>query len=88
SLLAVGTRDGRIFLWDVAVGERVETLIGHTDWVESVAFSPDGSLLASGASNGTIFVWDIETGEKVETLAGQGGIISLSFSPDSTLLAW
>ncbi len=31
--------------------------VGHTDWVASVAFSPDGSRIVSGLYDGSIFVW-------------------------------
>ncbi len=38
------------------------TLTGHTDWVRSVAFSPDGKLLASGSGDRTVKLWNIAMG--------------------------
>jgi WD40 repeat protein len=58
-LLASGSRDETIKLWEVASGRLVRTLSGHTSWVESVAFSPDGRLLASGSVDTTIKLWGI-----------------------------
>jgi WD40 repeat protein len=49
-LLASGSVDKTIELWDPATGALKHTLEGHSQWVESVAFSPDGQLLASGLS--------------------------------------
>jgi hypothetical protein len=59
-LLASGSADKTIKLWDVATGREVRTLTGHIDDVNSVAFSPDGRLLASGSLlDATIKLWDI-----------------------------
>jgi WD40 repeat protein len=58
-LLASGSNDETIKLWEVATGREVRTLTGHTWTVYSVAFSPDGRLLASGSEDNTIKLWDI-----------------------------
>ena len=43
-----GSFDETVKLWNVATGNVIATLEGHTDRVNSVAFSPDGTTLASG----------------------------------------
>jgi WD40 repeat protein len=58
-LLASGSTDWTIKLWEVATGQEVRTLEGHTWGVNSVAFSLDGKLLASGSDDGTIKLWNI-----------------------------
>ncbi|HLJ95396.1 MAG TPA: protein kinase [Gemmataceae bacterium] len=60
------------------------TLKGHTDVVDSVAYSPDGKRLAS-ASRGEVKVWDAQTGQELLNLPGRGwGVV---FSPDGKRLA-
>ena len=87
-LLASGSRDQTIKLWDVASGQAVRTLTGHTDKVTSVAFSPDGKLLASGSDDETVKLWDVASGQEVRTLMGHTDFVtSVAFSPDGNLLA-
>jgi len=64
------------------------TLVGHTDAVRSVAFSPDGKTLASGSVDNTVKFWDVASDTKKPILAKQGGnVVSVAFTPDGTTLA-
>ncbi len=46
-------------LWAVNIGENIATLTGHTDWVNTTAFSPNGNSLISGGADGTLRIWDV-----------------------------
>ena len=74
----------------VAVGQCVDwpmnqlAIQGHTDSVNSVAFSPDGRVIVSGSSDQTIRVWDAQTGGQVsKPLQGHTNAVnSVAFSQD------
>ncbi|KAE8372212.1 hypothetical protein BDV26DRAFT_298071, partial [Aspergillus bertholletiae] len=87
-MLASGSADETIKLWDTATGMLRQTLEGHSLSVSSVAFSPDGCTLASGSGDGTIKVWDTATGMLRQTLEGHSfSVSSVAFSPDGCTLA-
>ncbi|KAI9041460.1 uncharacterized protein KD926_006856 [Aspergillus affinis] len=87
-LLASGSEDKTVRLWDPVSGTLQQTLEGHTSSIRSVAFSPDGRLLASGSLDMTVRLWDLASGALQQTLEGHtSSIRSMAFSPDGRLLA-
>jgi WD40 repeat protein len=59
------------------------TFEGHSQYVTSVSFSPDGASIVSGSLDNTVKVWSVESGECVTTFEGHSdAVTSVSFSPD------
>jgi WD40 repeat protein len=85
-LLASGSHDETVGLWDLATGASLQTLKGHSERVNAVAFSPDGKLLASGSSDKTVRLWDQATGVPLEKLETDVDVRELSFSSNSRYL--
>ncbi|MCX6560586.1 MAG: caspase family protein [Candidatus Aminicenantes bacterium] len=86
-VIASGSDDLTIKLWDAATGKQLRSLAGHTDGVRSVAFSPDGKVVASGSGDITIKMWDAATGRQLRSLKAATSIDSVIFSPDGKRLA-
>ncbi len=64
------------------------TLTGHSRFVSSVAFTPDGKRLASGCWDGVVKMWDVSNGELLFSLdAHELRVTSIDISPDGRLLA-
>lgn len=79
--------DFAVRLWDMASGQFIGALDGHTGIVWGVAFSPDGSMLASVSSDHTAKIWDWRNRILIKTLDFPGDAVSVSFSPDGQSLA-
>jgi WD40 repeat protein len=90
-LLASGSSDSTVRLWDTHTKECVAVLQGHTDCVRSVAFSPDSRLLASASLDRTVRLWDVvkqQPASPMHVLQGHTDCVySVSFSPDGRQLA-
>lgn len=88
--LYVGLADGAVGVWDAeARSEPSRSLpAGHSDYVTSWTFSPDGRTIVSGSRDTTVRIWNALTGaEKLPALRGhRDEIEQVIFSPDGTKL--
>ena len=67
-LMATGSFDKTVKLWNPNTGETLKTFDGHSDAVISVSFSPDGNKILSGSLDGTVKIWDCITGDCLKTI--------------------
>jgi WD40 repeat protein len=58
-MVASGSLDKTLRLWDLASHDCVATLTGHTQMISTVAFSRDGRQMVSGSWDGTVRLWDV-----------------------------
>ncbi len=88
ALLASGSDDKMVHLWDVATARAIASFAAHTHCIQSVAFSPDGKILASGSDDKTVKLWEVETQQEIFTLSGHSRPVkSVAFSSDGKILA-
>jgi WD40 repeat protein/uncharacterized caspase-like protein len=70
-------------LWDLGNGKEIRSYSGHSDYVLSVNYSPDGKSILSGSDNGELKLWDIASGKEAQSFSGhQLHVLSVCFSPD------
>ncbi len=93
TILATGSADNTVKIWQSDTGKLIRTLLGHSDTVNCVAFSPNNNgetppLIASGSGDKTIKIWQLDTGKLIHSLTGHSvTVFSIAFSPDGEMLA-
>lgn len=99
SLVASGSEDSTIKLWDSETSQYERTLKGHTGQVTCVAFDSSGGLLASCSADMSAKLWDVTTFVCTKTLRGHDHTLSsvcfmpsgeqlLTCSRDQTIKFW
>ena len=83
-----GSSDKTVRMWDVSRGTPVRMLTGHTTNITALSCAPNGRTLASADDSGAIILWDLAGGKRLKRMRGhgRGGIWSLSWSVESSLL--
>ncbi|KAJ1789527.1 beta transducin [Coemansia sp. RSA 2167] len=97
-IVAVGTKEGTLELYDIAAAARVETLDAHDGAVWTIDVHPDRKSVATGGADKAVKFWSLElvagagarrrlTLEHVRTLQMADDVLALRFSPDARLVA-
>jgi WD40 repeat protein/predicted Ser/Thr protein kinase len=82
-LVALGSLDSTLGLWDVESGHGLRCFHGHDGMVRSVAFSSDGRRVLSGGEDKTVRLWDVDKGQELHCFRNHGdAVFSVAFSPD------
>ena len=89
TLVAAGSEDGSVAVWDVQKGDLLGKSSGGTAAVDSLVFDGAGELLFSGSQDGTITAWDVETFKAVNTPMKnlRASISSMVLQPNGALWA-
>jgi WD40 repeat protein/energy-coupling factor transporter ATP-binding protein EcfA2 len=78
-----------IYVWDLTTGQRIETLAGHSQDIEAMAFSHNGSVLASAADrgDGAVILWNTTTWKEERRFQlNSEGPHAMAFSADDNQL--
>ena len=87
-VLVSASQDKTARIWDIPEGKMKFEMKGHTDIVDTIAFSPDGKSLATAGADKAVKLWNPADGKELKALGvHDGSVYSVAFSPDSKLLA-
>lgn len=87
-VLATGSQNAVLRIWDWRAGKISQTLFGHRNRISDVAFSPDGKRLATASFDGEGRLWSLGAAEPLHVLSPEGGRLSrVAFSPHTGRLA-
>jgi WD40 repeat protein len=86
-LATTGAHDKVVHLWEIETAREIMQLVGHSESVFSLAFSPDGRFIVTGSADETVRVWDATTGKQVRSIHTSSAVDELAVSPNGKLVA-
>jgi len=85
--LAIGS-DRQVRIVETESGRTIRRLAGHTNWIVSMGFSPDGQRLITGDRGGGLVLWETQQWDRVSTLSGhRGPVTGIAWRPDGRVVA-
>jgi WD40 repeat protein/serine/threonine protein kinase len=86
-MLASGSKDKSIQIWDLATGKSIRTFDGDSSTIWSVGFDSNGTQLVTGTGFWRVMLWDLKTGQIIQNLDHEASVWSVAISPDGQRLA-
>jgi hypothetical protein len=88
TVLAAGTSNNIIYLYDIAAGTFKKTIETNSPYgMTGLKFSANGTILAGWDEQGPGSLWHVDTGNQLATLQFSPDLLGMTFSPDETILA-
>jgi WD40 repeat protein len=88
-LVATGSWDKTVRVWNAKTGDLLTTYTGHSELVDALAWSPNGRYIASGSWDHTVQLWDAFSGQPIwpHPAYMDAEVSSLSWSPNGQYIA-
>ena len=77
--------DNTVSIWDASTGEKKLGFLGHSKWVDKVAWNFDCTKVASCGPDKSIRLWEISSGKEILTIKWKAECVA--WSPDGSKLA-
>jgi hypothetical protein len=85
-ILATGSKDKTVRLWDTTSGRELYALTGHGGAVSSTSLSTNGRILATGSTDKTVRLWNVASGTHLTTFWPTFGTVGwISLNPDGSI---
>ena len=92
-LIASGSGDETVQVWDVARGTNILRYCGHCQkigkgLIQAVMWSPNGKYIVSGSWDKTVRIWETSTGHTISTYRNYNEVVeAVAWSPDGKYIA-